>query len=220
MLVAATAIAIASMVAAPVGALAILGEGPWSEPRHVTTFPGPGSHTVAPGAQISFRGVAAERLKVTAHGSSSGVHVGVIRDHSDGRGGSFLPDKPFTPGETVTVSTNQKVREARGGRFSFTVARPAGSIPNAPLAPAERTSGDVQRFRSEAGLAPAAVSVTTTRQASSGDEIFLAPQQGPVQNGPMILDSNGKLVWFKPLAGKNEAADFRVQSYNGKPALT
>jgi hypothetical protein len=112
------------------------------------------------------------------------VHVGVIRDHSDGRGGSFLPDKPFTPGETVTVSTNQKVREARGGRFSFTVARPAGSIPNAPLAPAERTSGDVQRFRSEAGLAPAAVSVTTTRQASSGDEIFLAPQQGPQTSFP------------------------------------
>ena len=151
-LVAAIVIAIASMVAVPVGAMALLGTGPWAEARQVSTFPSPGNHAVAPGAQISFRGVAVQHLRVTVHGSSSGFHVGTIRPHTDGMGGSFLPDKPFTPGETVTVSTNQKVRGATDGRFQFTVARPAGGIPYAPLPAAERTNGDVQRFRSQPDL--------------------------------------------------------------------
>ncbi len=36
----------------------------------------------------------------------------------------------------------------------------------------------------------------------------------------MILDESGQLVWFKPLARGTRAADFRVQSYQGAPALT
>jgi hypothetical protein len=129
MLIAASAIAIAGMVAAPVGAMAILGKGPWAEARQVSTFPSPGNHAVSPGAQISFRGVAVQHLRVTVHGSSSGFHAGTIRPHSDGMGGSFLPDKPFTPAETVTVSANQKLRGATEGRFQFTIARPRGRNP-------------------------------------------------------------------------------------------
>ncbi len=219
-LIAAIVIALAGMVAAPVGAMALLGKGPWAEPRAVSTFPGPGNHAVAPDAQISFRGVAVQHLRVTVHGSSSGLHAGTVRPHSDGMGGSFLPHKPFTPGETVSVRTNQEVRGTTDGSFQFTVARPAGGIPYAPLPPAERTNGDVQRFRSQPDLAPAAVTVTRSQGASSRDVILLAPQQGPLQSGPMILDRDGQLVWFKPLAGKNQAADFRVQNYHGKPVLT
>jgi Arylsulfotransferase (ASST) len=216
----AVVIALASMVAAPVGAMAILGKGPWAEPRLVSTYPSPGSHTVAPGAQIVFRGVAVQHLRVTTQGSSSGLHRGTVRPHSDGKGGSFLPDKPFTAGETVTVSTNQKVHGATAGRFQFKVATPAGAIPAAPLPPAERTDGDVQRFRSAPGLAPASVTMNRSADGTSDDRIFLAPQQGPVQNGPMILDQNGQLVWFKPLSDGLEAADFRVQRYKEQPVLT
>jgi hypothetical protein len=220
MLIVAIVIAIACAAAAPLGAIALLAKGPWSSPRHVSAFPSPGSRAVAPGAQISFRGVPAEHLRVTLRGTNSGVHLGVIRPHSDGKGGSFLPDKPFTPGETVTVSTNQKLRGATGGSFQLTVALPAGGIPYAPLPPAERTNGDVQRFHSEPHLAPAAVTVTRSGGSWSPGEIFLAPQQGPLQNGPMILDQDGQLIWFKPLPSKEQAADFRVQSYQGKPVLT
>ena len=35
----------------------------------------------------------------------------------------------------------------------------------------------------------------------------------------MIIDNNGSLVWFKPMDGQI-AADFRVQTYQGKPVLT
>src|SRR5581483_3355705 len=48
----------------------------------------------------------------------------------------------------------------------------------------------------------------------------LGPQQGPLQNGPMIIDQNGDLIWFKPLPPRIEATDFRVQTYQHKPVLT
>jgi hypothetical protein len=39
--------------------------------------------------------------------------------------------------------------------------------------------------------------------------------------GLMILDTNGDLVWFKPLGGGHDIPfNFRVQTYNGKPTLT
>jgi hypothetical protein len=36
----------------------------------------------------------------------------------------------------------------------------------------------------------------------------------------MILDESGALVWFKPLSRGTRAADFRMQSYEGRPVLT
>ena len=44
------------------------------------------------------------------------------------------------------------------------------------------------------------------------------PQPGPV--GPEIVDSSGRVVWFSPITNGQVAADFRVQSYHGKPVLT
>ncbi len=49
--------------------------------------------------------------------------------------------------------------------------------------------------------------------------ILLAPKKDVLQTGPMIIDGNGELVWFKPLDTKG-ITDFRVQSYGGKPVLT
>jgi hypothetical protein len=143
-----------------------------------------------------------------------------VRADSDGQGASFIPDKPFQPGEAVTVKTSLNVRGASQGMYRFAVAEPAGPIPYAPLPPAARGDGDVQRFRSDPHLTPAAVTVTRHAGGSAAGEIFLAPQQGPLQNGPMIVDQNGQLVWFKPLPAKTMAADFRVQRYQGKPVLT
>jgi hypothetical protein len=40
-----------------------------------------------------------------------------------------------------------------------------------------------------------------------------------VSNGPVIMDDRGRPVWFLPLAS-GVAADFRVQTYQGKPVLT
>jgi hypothetical protein len=52
--------------------------------------------------------------------------------------------------------------------------------------------------------------------------IFIGPQDvgapNPVQ-GPEIIDSQGRIVWFLPTPG-NLATDFRVQTYQGNPVLT
>ncbi len=54
--------------------------------------------------------------------------------------------------------------------------------------------------------------------------VFVAPKRGTGQDGPMILDNHGELVWMYPVqdssAEDRYATDFKVQSYRGEPVLT
>ena len=50
--------------------------------------------------------------------------------------------------------------------------------------------------------------------------MFITPQQGPTQNGAMILDNTGTLVWFQPVPAGDMAADLQVQRYQGRHVLT
>jgi hypothetical protein len=54
--------------------------------------------------------------------------------------------------------------------------------------------------------------------APKGAGIGGGPQPGPV--GPEIVDSSGRVIWFSEVTNGQVAADFRVQSYRGKPVLT
>ena len=80
----------------------------------------------------------------------------------------------------------------------------------------------LQHFRSRPDLEPAAVTVSKASAPASQGDIFVAPQFGPTQDGPMILDPNGKLIWFdaNPLSQKQIITDFRVQNLHGQPVLT
>jgi len=192
-----------------------------SSRRLVSVFPIPGGRVAAPQTQITFRGLPAGQIgKVVVTGSRSGRHTGRLEADSDGQGGSFLPAKAFTPGEVITVRTALDVRGARHGTFHFTVATPAGAIPSMPLAPAPRVAGDELTFQSRPDLTPATVEVTAETSRAAPGDIFITPQQGPTQNGAMILDSSGELVWFHPVPKGDMAADLRVQSYRGRPVLT
>ena len=190
--------------------------------RRVAVFPSPGTRLATPREQIVFRGVPTSQFgSIVVTGSESGVHSGQVEADSDGKGGSFLPAKQFTPGEVVTVKTGLNVLGGSHGSFSFTVVNPAGRIPYLPLGPAPRVKGDVGHFHSDPGLSPALVRVGKPRGRTAPGDIFVAPQQGPVQDGPEIFDSSGQLVWFHTLPDKRDwATDFRVQTYAGKPALT
>jgi hypothetical protein len=174
----------------------------------------------SPTTQIAFRGISASQFgSITVVGSKSGAHPGTVYADSDGHGGSFLPAKPFMPGEIVTVSTTLNIAGASRGGFRFKVATPAGALPAARRPAAAGPRNDVWRFRSRPDLAPAAVAIATHGGAGPGD-LFLASQFGPVQDGPEIVDSSGQLVWFKPLGGDTSAADFRVQRYEHQPVIT
>ena len=122
-------------------------------------------------------------------------------------------------GETVTVVTGLNIVEAARGTFSFQVANPTNPLPILHWPPAGRSRGDTQFYHSRKDLSPVSVSVTQRGATGDGD-IFVAPQWGPVQDGPMILDPNGNLVWFDRMRGDTSVASFSLQSYRGKPALT
>ena len=70
-----------------------------------------------------------------------------------------MPDESFTPGERVTVSTGLNIVGGQSGVVHFTVATPAGRLPNAAT-DCRADRGDVLRFHSRPDLTPVAVHVT------------------------------------------------------------
>ena len=188
----------------------------------VAVYPSPGTSYNLPATQISFRGIAPSQLgQITVVGSQSGPHTGQIAADSDGKGASFVPAAPFTQGEKVTVTTSLNIAGASNGTFSFKIAN-VGSIGPGPLLLVKGGANALQHFHSRPDLQPPAITVNQDSAPSSEGDIFVAPQYGPVQNGPMILDSRGRLVWFDPYPVSRNLliSDFRVQTYKGAPVLT
>jgi Arylsulfotransferase (ASST) len=186
----------------------------------VYTFPSPGNHYVSPQAQVAFRGIPASQLgSIAVVGSKSGAHAGTVQSDSDGSGGSFLPVRPFSAGETVTVRTALNIVGGAGGSFTFTVAQPVPVPSHGPRFRVPRVPGDVLSFHSRLDLKPAAFKVLKRGPTAAGD-LFLAPQDGPIQNGPMIVGPDGRLIWFKRIPPGDLATDVRVQTYGGQPVLT
>ncbi len=193
---------------------------------HVIPFPGtPDASAVS---QVIFSSLARSELRsVAVTGSRSGVHGGALSTLPDGAGTAFTPAHPFTAGELVRVQAT--LRSPAAGTtlgdpgatqisFAFTIGRQA-SVPSAASAgPRAQAAGrgPVQHYRSEPHLHPPAVSATSNPDTGSGD-IFLTPHHSS-QQGPMILDSQGNLVWFHRVAGL--AYNLEVQQYRGHPVLT
>jgi len=185
--------------------------------------PAPGGRDAMPQTQLSFLGAPASALSgLRVQGSQSGGHGGRLEPYSQRDGASFLPSRPFLPGETVTVSGAYSDGSASSPfSYSFVVGDPD---PIARL-PEDSTPagapGTVWHFRSAPGLAPAVLSVTKNSATARRDgDIFLAAYPGPGQSGPTIYDPSGRLVYFKPLPANTFAADVRVQRYRGQPVLT
>ena len=188
----------------------------------VSVFPIAGSRVASPQTQIAFRGASASRLgTILVTGSKSGPHIGRVESDSDGNGGSFLPNTAFKPGEIVTVRTALNIFGGSNGSFRFTIANPSGLYPSSHWPPADRPRDhrDVWHFHSRKDIFPLAISIDKHGPTAPG-YLFVAPQYGPVQDGPEILDSNGNVVWFKAMTGNDSTSDFRVQTYKGRPVLT
>lgn len=187
----------------------------------VSAFPSPGTPTAYPQTSISFRGVDAAHLgPYEIDGSRSGRHMGTLVPHPDGKGVSFVPARPFTAGETVTVRTRLSIAGAHAGDFDIGIAQPGPAIAAAPVKEAPNTPSLIQAFHSRRDLAPPKVKVNVNRSGLAPGYVFVAPKLGPGDNGPLILDNGGNVVWFDKLAPGYEADDFRAQTYLGKPVLT
>jgi len=189
----------------------------------VTVSPAPDSRDASSSTQLSMLGPSAGQIShVSVSGSESGRHDGRLVAYSQGNGASFVPSTPFTQGERV--SAHAQLRD--GSReipfaWSFTAAVQdhGGHAGGSPRPAPQRAA--YQSFRSRPDLQPPTVTVTAHAAGATPGDIFIAPYSGPGQYGPMILDEDGRLVWFQPLSpAGTRAADFRVQQYEGKPVLT
>jgi hypothetical protein len=87
-----------------------------------------------------------------------------------------------------------------------------------------RPTGDVQRFRSRPDLLPAAVEVDIDKAGQSSGLVLMDSHTGPGDQGPMILDGQGNLVWFRPVSkgprAPKRAMNLRAQLWKGEPVLT
>jgi hypothetical protein len=190
-------------------------------PAPVSVYPAARTVAASPETSITVRGATADDLgDVVVTGSESGRHAGRWSDHPDGNGAAFAPDAPFAPGERVTVDAGRPIAGAAGEATSFAIGR----APDGPAPPFDEakppTDRAVQRFRSRPELRPPAVAARVVSASASSGKVFVAPKRGATQQGPMILDERGELVWFRPLGDDQQAFDFRVQEYRGKPVLT
>src|SRR5689334_7298625 len=83
------------------------------------------------------------------------------------------------------------------------------------------TAADVLRFHSRPRLDPDRVRVVVpAREGTAPGYVFLAVKRGPGQDGPQIVDDEGRVVWFRPTPPHMAATGFRVQRYRGQPVLT
>jgi hypothetical protein len=146
-------------------------------------------------------------------------------------------DDPRQPaGDKRRLSRREFIPRAAGGVLALGVAGAVGyelhsgsspkPVPKPSPSPApEGAAAGVQSFFSRPDLQPPAVRVTNIDLASATSSprfIFLSPRNGgpggPIQQGLMILDRRGRLVYFQPVSGASDF-DLSVQPYRGQQVL-
>ena len=189
---------------------------------NLSVSPLPGSLDASPGTQVSLLGASVGRLSgVTAVGSATGTHSGVLRGYSQHDGASFLPSTPFRAGETVTVSGQVRRGSAQVPfSYQFTVSTP-DPIPHVPPGrPPTGKPGQVSFFRTRPDLRPPTLTVTTRAAVLAPGYVLATPYAGPGQGGPVIFDDAGHVVWFHPMPPGIQATNLQVQRYRGHKVLT
>jgi hypothetical protein len=117
-------------------------------------------------------------------------------------------------------SRAQLLRRAALGAAALLV--PADRVLAAAAAPA----AVAERWHSRPTLDPPVVTVTATGSDPAEGYFFIAPfgaaglAAATAQTGPLIVDAQGHVVWFRELPAGTAATDFRVQHYRGNPVLT
>jgi hypothetical protein len=149
-----------------------------------------------------------------------------------------MPAQPFTAGEQVTVTAT--LRNASKISFGFTIAKPVPMRADAATTAASENSGAVDgatgvvhasrrahasqasfthSFHSESWLHPPVVVMgNADPDPASGDIVTDAHKS--IQAGPLILDAQGRPVWFDPLPGGQAGFDVTVQNYRNQSYLT
>jgi Arylsulfotransferase (ASST) len=119
----------------------------------------------------------------------------------------------------------EATRSPRHGTVSLTSTTIRGPAPHRLAAAASTlSSGGAQIFRSRPDLRPPAITVDVRSRRPATDLVLTDSHAGPTQQGPMIIDGQGDLVWFLPLSPGTDAGlrafNLRAWSYRGKDVLS
>src|SRR5215211_1296422 len=110
---------IAVLLAIPIVAIQISRD----DGAEVSVFPNYRTVAASADTAITIRGAGASDLDgVEISGSRSGRHQGRWQAHPDGGGATFVPARPFTHGERVTVDAGMRVAGSGEEHSSFVVA--------------------------------------------------------------------------------------------------
>ncbi len=204
---------------------------PAPAPAGVEVLPFSGTPDVSPQSAIDFLGLVPARLaSISVRGSRSGVHGGRLSALPDGRGAAFTPERPFDDGEAVSVRATINAHAAARSeiRSTFTVSAPlhAASLRHAVVEfptraqarPAQAQTQPTQTFNSQPGLQVPVMHWSGTDPDPQVGDIFTDAEKTP-QQGPMILDPDGGLLWFQPVQNAT-VFNVQVQGYHGQSVLT
>jgi Arylsulfotransferase (ASST) len=156
------------------------------------------------------------------------------------------PERPPEDPKRSGISRRQFLPRAAGGAaglvaagligYEIHPAKAATPAPQTVTAPATTTtpatpaaapsSAELQSFVTRPDLTPPAVKVTRLSTTDTSPAYILLSvnnviQGGPVQQGLMIIDREGRLVWFEPVTASGvKPFDLDAQTDGGKPVLT
>lgn len=87
------------------------------------------------------------------------------------------------------------------------------------------TKRGVQHLKTQAGMRPPEIRIDHHAGKDVVPGVVVTDAHGgPSQQGPLIIDSSGRMVWFLPLSPRpspaHRAFNVRVQTYRGEPVLT
>ena len=116
------------------------------------------------------------------------------------------------------MGDNGVSRRAAGSRRSKALRAGTAAAGAAIIAMAGAACTTVTPGAPVGAKAPAVIVLKQGADNGNGD-IFITPAGGSV-SGPEIISNTGKVIWFHPLPAHELAADFRAQTYQGKPVLT
>jgi hypothetical protein len=160
------------------------------------------------------------RLNFIVRGTQSGLHAGTALLADDHRTVIFYPDQAFTPGEQVKVDVNGvklKTGETFAGlSYNFVVSQhqesgtvtsqksnPPDDMPQSAFPDFLTVPQDIPHFR-----------VATPSDNPSEGDIFVAPfywTKTTIGSYLLILNGQGKLVYYKSMADDLGGFDFKVQ---------
>ena len=119
--------------------------------------------------------------------------------------------------------------ELDSGSGSRKASPPKAAAEPAPVSQAAPDPTIEKPFVTRPDLSPPDIRIT---QVAAGSPVETAPRfvalapnnviddTTPWQQGTMLVDRQGRLVWFKPVSTQYKPFDLKLQSYEGKPAMT